>query len=215
MLLQKYKNHVSTIRLQDNSTIKLRYERFVKTTCETSIVYGLKSEEGFATSSSNSEENENEEPIGIICFWSEKAVAKSCIKNEWEEYQVTEISLSAFIENWCIGMHNDNLLAGINFDQNMFGYEINPLALILDLINQLRQLKLEIIFTKFDNIDDLDRQVRNVIGNNEIQNAFYSHSKIKDTNLSTFLSLHSQMLSQPFRPFWFLHFLSVFQCLLF
>ncbi|MFT3703285.1 MAG: DUF2750 domain-containing protein [Agriterribacter sp.] len=148
---------------QDHIAVKQRHQKFIKKVCDTGIVYGLESEDGFATSSSNASEDDNDEPIGIICFWSEKALAKSCIKNEWQDYQVVEISLSEFMENWCVGMSNDGLLVGTNFDQNMFGYEAHPLELILDLVTYLRAMLATIDFKNFLSLDDLEVQVRAIM----------------------------------------------------
>ncbi len=146
--------------LKNHIDVKLKHEKFVKKVCETSLVYGLENEDGFATSSSNDLEDESGEPIGIICFWSEKALAKSCVKNDWEEYEPTEINLAEFIENWCIGIDNDELLIGTNFDQNMFGYEIEGYELILELIEELKKNNKELDFEKFENLEDLETQIR-------------------------------------------------------
>lgn len=127
--------------LQDSIILKSRYERFIKKVCETGIVYGLESDEGYATSSSNKTEDKNRESVGLICFWSEKALANSCVKDEWGEYQVTGIPLSEFIENWCEGMNSDGFFVGINFDHNMYGYEAAPLELIERLEKELKQKK--------------------------------------------------------------------------
>ena len=150
--------------LKNHIDVRLKHEKFIKRVCETNIVYGLESEEGFATSSSNDFENEDGEPIGIICFWSEKALANSCIKNGWEEYNLAEISLTEFIENWCIGMDKDELLVGTNFDQNMFGFEIDPFDLILELVEELKTNKKELEFLKFENLADLENQINEAIG---------------------------------------------------
>jgi hypothetical protein len=144
---------------QDELTVKLRYEKFVKRICETAIVYGLESEEGFATSGSNEYDDENGEPVEIICFWPEKALAKACIKDDWTEYQVTEIPLSEFIENWCIGMNNDGLLIGTDFDQNMFGFETEPLDLALELVKKLKTNGSSIAFQKFESLEELEQQI--------------------------------------------------------
>ena len=139
--------------------IKLNHERFIKTVCENKIVYSLENEEGCATSSSSELEDDDGEPIGIICFWSDRARAKSCIKEGWANYNIIEVSLSDFIENWCIGIDNDGLLIGTNFDQNMFGYEVEGYQLILELINQLQKNDENLDFEKFENIEDLKIQV--------------------------------------------------------
>lgn len=108
-------------------------------------------------------EDEDGEPIGMICFWSEKALAKSCIKNGWEEYEPLEIDLTEFIENWCIGIDNDGLLIGTNFAQNMFGYEIEGYELILELITELKTNNKELEFQKFDNLSDLESQIKEAL----------------------------------------------------
>jgi len=150
--------------LQDSIVIEKRHKKFIKTVCKSGIVYGLKNEDGFATSSSVQYEDENEEPIGLICFWAEKAFAKSCIKDDWDEYLITEIQLSDFMENWCVGMRNDGLLVGTEFDQNMFGYESEPLELVLDLILELKNLGRELEFQKFNGLDDFAEQIKAVVG---------------------------------------------------
>jgi len=150
--------------LTDHIDIQLKHEEFVRQVCKTTIVYALESEkEGLATSSSNNFEDENGEPVEIICFWSEKAYANSCKKDGWKEYKLVEISLSEFIENWCIGMDKEGILVGPNFDQNMFGHEIDPLELILELVQVLQNNKSEIEFLKFENLDDLEYQIKEVL----------------------------------------------------
>lgn len=149
--------------IQDSIIIEKRHKRFVKTVCGSEIVYGLKNNKGYATSSSVHYEDDNEEPIGIICFWAEKALAKSCIKDGWAAYKVVEISLNDFMENWCVGMANDGLLVGTEFDQNMFGFEAEPLELILDLTTELKSVGKELNFKKFKGLSDLEKQVKSVI----------------------------------------------------
>ena len=152
--IKMFKNHID---------VKLKHEKFVKKVCETNLVYGLENKDGFATSSSNDLEDEDGEPIGIICFWSEKALAKSCSKNDWEEYEPTEIRLAEFIENWCVGIDNDELLVGTNFDQNMFGNEIEGYGLILELIEELKKKNKELDFEKFEDLKDLENQIRDAM----------------------------------------------------
>lgn len=146
-----FKNHID---------IRLNHEKFIKKVCETNIVYGLKNEVGFATSSSNEVKDKNGEPFKIICFWSEEIRARVCAKNVWKNYQTVEIELNNFIENWCIGMNNDGLRVGTNFDQNMFGYEIEGYDIILELINELKSSKKELKFKKFESIKDLETQIK-------------------------------------------------------
>lgn len=148
---------------QDPNTLKNRHQKFVRTVSENGIVYGLKSKNGFATSNSTQFEDDNGNQIGMICFWAEKVRAKSCAKDEWKKYKVTEIPLAKFMENWCVGMANDGLLIGTQFDQNLFGYEVEPLDLILELTSELKSIGMDLTFRKFNGIVDLEKQVNEII----------------------------------------------------
>lgn len=149
-----HKNHID---------IRLNHEKFIAKVCETHIVYALESEDGFATSSSNELEDEDGEPVGIICFWSEKSGANACAKNDWDNFKPVEIDLTDFMENWCIGIDNDGLLIGTNFDQNLFGYEIEGYELILELIKKLGQSNNSLSFEKFKDLEDFKNQVENAL----------------------------------------------------
>lgn len=149
--------------IQDSIIIEQRHKRFIKTVCESGIVYGLKNNEGFATSSSVNYENDEGEAIGIICFWAEKYLAKSCIEKDWLNYKISEILLSDFIENWCVGMENDGLLIGTEFDRNMFGFESEPMELILELITELKSIGKDLKLKKFEGIKDLEKQIKEIV----------------------------------------------------
>ena len=151
--------------IQDSDIIEERHRRFIRTVCDSEIVYGLENKEGFATSSSMEHEDENGDPIVIICFWAEEALAKSCITEDWSNYRISPISLSDFLENWCVGMENDGLLVGTEFDQNMFGHEVNPLELILELLKELKSKGKDLSLNKFEGISDLEKQVKNIVEN--------------------------------------------------
>ena len=145
---------------QNDNTLNLNIESFVKAVCKSKIVYGLESEEGFAISGSLDYDDENGEPVEVICFWSEEALAASCIKEDWANYQVVEIPLAEFMENWCIEMNNDGLLAGIDFDEDVSGLEIEPLELALELIKALKAGNKTIAFETYANLADLEKEIK-------------------------------------------------------
>ena len=124
--------------IQDSIIIEKRHKRFIKKILESEIVFGLKNHKGFTLSSSINRENSEGKPLGIICFWSEKSLAKSCTEKDWLDSKVSEILLSDFIENWCLGMENDELLVGSEFDRIMFGFASEPMELIIELISELK-----------------------------------------------------------------------------
>jgi hypothetical protein len=150
---------------QDSIIIEKRHKRFIKTVCKSEIVYALKNTKGFATSNSTNHENDEGEPFGIICFWAEKTLAKSCIKDNWSNYKVVEISLPEFMEIWCIGMENDGLIIGTEFDRNMFGFEAKPLELILDLTAELKSGRKELNFKNFSEIKEIENSIKAITKN--------------------------------------------------
>ncbi len=71
--------------------------------------------------------------------------------------------MSDFIENCCIGMSNDGLLIGSNFDQNIFGFEVDPLELIIDLTKELKNQEKEIKLEKYHHISELTDEIEKII----------------------------------------------------
>lgn len=148
--------------LQDHITVQNRYKDFIKKISKTEVVYALKDDKGYATSYSNEAEYEDGEEVQIICFWSDAARANSCIENEWNQYEPSPVPLNEFVENWCLGMNSDGLLVGTNFDSNLFGYEAEPLELILDIIEELKASEKSLELRKFKDMEDLEKQIREV-----------------------------------------------------
>jgi hypothetical protein len=149
--------------LQESKTIQQKHEEFIKKVCETQKVWALENEDGFATSGSNEYEDEEGEPVEMICFWSTEGLAKSCAIEDWNDYTPVEMPLGNFIENFCIGMSNDGLLIGANFDQNMEGYEVDPLDLIIEIGDYIKNNNIEIELEHFKKFKDLVDQVKKAL----------------------------------------------------
>ena len=66
---------------------KDRHQRFVQRVVASGIVWGLKDSEGWVTSSSTHDETEDRP---IMPFWSDRAYAKQCAKDEWKPLQLLE-----------------------------------------------------------------------------------------------------------------------------
>lgn len=49
--------------------------------------------------------------------------------DEWAHYQPAEIDLDRFIDLWLRGMHQDGVLAGVNFNADLAGLEVEPVRL--------------------------------------------------------------------------------------
>ena len=60
-------------------------------------------------------------------------------------------------------MEGDWLLVGTEFDQNMFGFEVDPLELIIDLLNELEANNQQLKFTKFKDQVTLKSQINEIL----------------------------------------------------
>lgn len=140
---------------QHSNKTKGNHQVFIKKICETGVVWCLKNRDGLAMSNSAIYEDRKGEPIGLFCFWSEKNLAQACVLDNWDDYTTTQISLSEFIEDWCLGISNDGYMVGSDFDQNMVGSEVDALDLIIALSKELKAQKKEIKLKKFDHINTL------------------------------------------------------------
>ncbi len=135
--------------LQDTENIELKYKLFIEKVTATKLVWGLSNKKGWA----NADSSESEE-ISVIPFWSERAYAKACAKDDWRDYTATEMPLAEFLEAWCTGMASEGILAGVNWDADMFGKEVNALNLALDILNRLKEMSSAIKFKDFAGIEE-------------------------------------------------------------
>lgn len=150
--------------LEEDVIAKERHEKFIEKVCATEKVWTLEKDNGYATATSIHYEDDNDEPVEVLCFWSEKDLAELCAKEDWEGFKPVEIGLAEFIENWCIGMANDLILAGSDFDQELFGHETDPLELILQLNDALLVQKKELNLQNHKSMNDLINEIKKILG---------------------------------------------------
>lgn len=130
--------------LKDTATLEAKYKHFIKTVCETEIIYALKEPRGFAFLYSHQFEDEDGEDALLLCFWSTEAYANACKQAEWKNHELVEIPLDLFLKNWCIGMKKVYNYAGIECDRNLFCSEKDPIHLAIYILEELvEQDKLE------------------------------------------------------------------------
>lgn len=105
-----------------------RHDRFVRRVLEFQTVWGLKNDAGWAVAPSNEEDGTE-----VMLFWSDRAYASQCAKEEWSEYEPTPIQLERFVAAWLPGMTKDGLLAGTNWNAHLSGLEVSPNQLLNEL----------------------------------------------------------------------------------
>ncbi len=139
---------------EQNQNSEASYKQFIQRVVETEAVWGLTKDETWATSSSNEFEDAE-----VILFWSEEAGAAACAEDEWSTYIPESISIVEFLENWCVGMYSDALLVGPNWNSDLTGKEIEPLAIAMDVIQELKDKNKTLEFTQYDSQQEFEEQV--------------------------------------------------------
>ena len=114
----------------DNEDTEL--DRFVVEALETGCVFGLESEEGWALCPSEKYPNSDVMPL-----WSDRVAAQSQCRDEWGDYQAIPIALDELLDDWLPGMHEDELLVGVNWNQELEGEELEPLDLLAEFEQEL------------------------------------------------------------------------------
>ncbi|CAM2947156.1 DUF2750 domain-containing protein [Vibrio rarus] len=109
---------------QLSNDIQQNLDLFIEQSKKDNRVWGLKNEDGWlACDSSEFEECE------VMPFWSDEADAKFHNVEEWSDFEVTEIPLDIFVEDWLITLSEDGVLIGTNWNAQLEGQELEPEAL--------------------------------------------------------------------------------------
>ncbi|SDF22099.1 Protein of unknown function [Mucilaginibacter pineti] len=135
--------------LQDTEAIEGKYTLFIEKTVASKLVWVLKGKNGWANSHAADSED-----VVVIPFWSDRALAKVCAKDDWRGYLPVEIPLVEFLESWCVDMAENEMLAGINWDAKMVGKEAEALNVALDMLNRLKAINSAIAFKNYGSIDE-------------------------------------------------------------
>jgi hypothetical protein len=105
------------------------HDLFVSRVRETRLVWGLKSDEGWAICESNEFEDTDVYP-----FWSEESDAAVHCTEDWAGFAPASLDLDLFIDTWLAGMDEDGVLVGTNWDSELTGLEVEPADLAEELL---------------------------------------------------------------------------------
>jgi hypothetical protein len=145
--------------LPETSNTDAQYQQFIQNVIANDEVWGLEGEEGLAISSSNSNDEQD-----VIPFWSAESLARNVAADDWAGFKPSPMNLVDFLENWLAGMHNDEILAGTDWDASLDGKEVEPLQLALDLANAAETAGLELEFSNYASIAEFRREVKDASG---------------------------------------------------
>lgn len=103
------------------SDIESNLNLFIEETKQTKLVWGLKNEDGWLACDSTEFENSE-----VMPFWSSKEDAELHNVEEWADFEVLEIPLDIFAEDWLLTLAEDGVLVGTNWNATLEGKEIEP-----------------------------------------------------------------------------------------
>ena len=105
-----------------------QYRRFVRFVKTERVVWGLESEDGWATAASGTHADRT-----VMLFWSHKTYARRMANDEWTDSRPMPINLDKFVNRWLKGMQEDGYLVGLNWHSDQLGQEVEPTILFKDL----------------------------------------------------------------------------------
>lgn len=149
--------------MSDNSkAIINRHKKFIDEVAENGVVWGLKSSDGYASMSSINYEDDDGTAIEVVCFWSNEKLAEDCLKKHWKGKEVRAIKLFRFLENWCFGTFEDNLMMGTNMDEELVGQENNPIELAYEILVHLKTKEKELSFKNHESHEAFEKVVKEI-----------------------------------------------------
>lgn len=110
--------------LLDAKTAAENHRRFVERVAAGEVVYYLTNEGGMANSTSNDNDD-----VTVLPFWSDAPYAKRAAPGFDNQFQVDTINLFDFLYRWLPGMTGDGVLAGVNWNGDLCGAEVDPFEL--------------------------------------------------------------------------------------
>ena len=139
-----------------------QHNRFIKRVIDTGEIWALTTNGNYIFSESNEEEDRT-----VFTVWSDRAYAQRCAIKEWTSYIPASIPLAEFLEAWCAGLNNNQELVGTNWDTELRGLEIEPLALALEILESLKSTDKNLFFNSYSNIAELETAINQVIAKSQ------------------------------------------------
>lgn len=101
----------------------IQISKFIELSQSENQIWGLRAEDGWLSCESQHVDKE------VMPFWSTKEKASEHTVDEWSEFEVVVIPLDIFVEDWLITLSEDDVLVGIDWNENLDGAELEAAVL--------------------------------------------------------------------------------------
>ena len=109
-------------------------EKFVDAIIAQEQLFGLFDENlGWA----NCHAHDNKDAQAVYLFWSDKKLAEKLKNEEWADYNVEPILLTVFLDSWLDGMQSQQVFAGTDWNEDLYGLEIEAMVLKNAIIEKM------------------------------------------------------------------------------
>jgi hypothetical protein len=115
-------------------------ELFVEQAAAEGELFGLFDE---ALGWANCHAHDNKDATAVYLFWSDATLAEKLKTEEWANYKVESIALDVFFDSWLDGMQKQQVFAGVNWDEELCGLEIEAMVLKNALVEKFQADDLE------------------------------------------------------------------------
>ena len=109
-------------------------DRLIVESLENGCIWGLRDQQGQWALVDSDQVAE----IGVIPFWSSRELAQALCSEEWQIYTPVAIDIEEFLEEWLVGMHQDVVRVGVNWNADLEGLEMEPLDLLQEFESELQ-----------------------------------------------------------------------------
>lgn len=117
----------------DTDDFHKNFDRLIVESLQNGCIWGLCDQQGnWAMVDSNKVAG-----VGVMPFWSNEQLATALCSEEWSIYQPVAIAIEEFLDDWLVGMHQDVIRVGINWDEDLNGQEVEPLDLLEEFETEL------------------------------------------------------------------------------
>jgi hypothetical protein len=101
-------------------------EHFIAQSKADKQIWGLRAEDGWLSCESE------HQPKEVMPFWSSQDKASAHVIDEWSDFEVIEIPLDIFVEDWLLTFDEEDVLIALDWDEQLEGAEM-PAAQLASL----------------------------------------------------------------------------------
>lgn len=95
---------------------------FINEVKDSGVIWGLQFEDEWVVCDS-----QDDESTDVMPLWSTERAARLLCCDEWKDYVPAAIPLEEFFEDWVNDLHADNVMIGVEWDENLSGIELDAM----------------------------------------------------------------------------------------